>query len=76
MSLVAAGPPTLTYGLTDRGELQLAIAGHSLQQYAIEVSADLVNWSEFAKVTLQDGSARVSASMTVSRQFYRARLLP
>ena len=74
--LVAAGPPTLTYGLTAPGKFQLAIAGQPGQRWTFEVSDDLVNWSEFITVTNQDGAARVSAPMSASRQFYRAKLLP
>ena len=45
-------PPTLTYGLTAQGEFQLAVAGQPQQQYTIEVSDDLVNWSALTNVTL------------------------
>jgi len=74
--VVAAGAPKLACGLTARGEFQLAIAGQPPQRFAIEVSADLVNWSALATVTNQDGTARLTAPMTASRQFFRAKLLP
>ncbi|MCY2924781.1 MAG: hypothetical protein NT031_04980 [Planctomycetota bacterium] len=69
-------PPTLTYGLTAKGEFRLVIAGQPLQQYAIEVSDDLVNWAELTTVTLQDGTALLNAPAIASGQFYRARRLP
>jgi hypothetical protein len=73
-SPVTGGPPTLIYGLPVQGEFQLVIAGQPLQRYTIEVSEDLVNWSELTNVTLQVGTARISVPMTANRQFYRARL--
>jgi hypothetical protein len=74
--LIAAAPPVLTCGLTAQGEFQLGIVGQPQQRCAIEVSDDLVNWSEFTTVTLRDGTARIAAPTTANRQFYRARLLP
>jgi hypothetical protein len=76
VSLVTAGRPTLSYGLAVQGGFQLAIAGQPQQRYAIEMSDDLVNWSDFATATNQNGTARVSTPITANRQFYRARLLP
>jgi len=71
-----AGLPTLTYGAAPNGEFQLAVAGQAGQRYTIEVSGDLMNWSELTTVTNQDGIIQISAPMSATRMFYRARLLP
>jgi hypothetical protein len=75
VSSVATNPPTL-YGLALNGEFQLTIAGQAGQQYAIEVSEDLVNWNELTTVTNQDGITQISAPTSATVQFYRAKLLP
>ena len=75
--LMPAGRPTLASGPTVPGGFPLVIAGQPRHPCVIEMSDDLVHWSTFTNVTLlPDGTARISAPMTASRQYYRAKLLP
>jgi hypothetical protein len=71
-----AGLPTLTCGLTAQGDFELTVARQPSQGCTIEVSGDLVNWSELKTVAFLDGTARLNIRMAGERQFFRAKLLP
>jgi hypothetical protein len=73
ISSARASSPVLACGLAPNGQFQLTVTGQAGQQYSVEISDDLVNWSELTAATNQ---AQVSVPMSADRVFYRARLLP
>jgi hypothetical protein len=71
--------PVTRLGLTlTTGQLQLAIRGEPYQRYAIDVSEDLLAWTQVTLVQLSSaGTGMFAPSMDAgARRFYRTRVIP
>jgi lysophospholipase L1-like esterase len=58
------------------GTMKFALMGQTGSTYAVEVSSNLVNWSELQRVTLAGSTVPVSDLISQSHRFYRARWVP
>ena len=72
----ASNSPILACGQGLDGQFQLRVTGPAGQQYSIEASEDLENWSGHITATNQAGTVQLSVPLGADRVFYRARLLP
>lgn len=75
---VAPGARLAPLGRPANGQFALRLSGPSGNRYAIDVSADLRQWSALKTNTVTDGSFDyVDTSIgTAARRYYRARLVP
>jgi lysophospholipase L1-like esterase len=76
-NLVAAAsvPPRsqLLAPFAQNSTMNLTLSGQAGNTYAIEVSSDLVTWSELKRVTLAANTVQISDSIAQGPRFYRAR---
>src|SRR5262249_17980843 len=78
-SLVISTPPTLSSMLTlNNGSAQFTLTGTPGDQYTIEFSTDLVNWTDAAKLTNIIGTVQFTDTQASNylHGFYRCRLSP
>jgi hypothetical protein len=71
--------PSTRVGITlGTNSLQLVLRGEPFQRYAIEVSENLVVWTQVTLLRLSPtGTATFASPLTAApRQFYRARVAP
>jgi hypothetical protein len=68
----------LSVSLLPNRQAQVTITGYPGEQYSIEGSTNLLNWSALGSTTNALGTAQFldTANTNVSRCFYRARLIP
>jgi lysophospholipase L1-like esterase len=55
------------------GAMTLTLLGQSGSTYAVEVSGDLLQWSELKRVTLAENTVQINDSIAQGPRFYRAR---
>ena len=68
-------PPLLLNPLALNTNFSFTLTGETGQVYSIEVSTNLVNWSEVTNLTLTNGTIQISQPKTAVGQFYRATVL-
>ena len=66
----------LTADRLPSGEVELRMRGKLLSRYAIEISPNLLVWSQVAVVTNTTGTIHFTDSMPGERRFYRAVIVP
>lgn len=75
---IAPGARLAALGRPANGQIPLRLFGPSGTRYAIDVSADLRQWSALKTNTVTDGSFDYvdTSAGTAARRYYRARLVP
>jgi lysophospholipase L1-like esterase len=59
--------------LAQGGAMNLILSGQAGSVYAIEISTDLLHWSDLKRLTLPGSTAQISDTLAPSPRFYRAR---
>ena len=77
--LASVSPPPrsqLLAPFAQNGTMYLTLSGQTGQTYAVEVSSNLVNWSELQRVTLAGSTVQISDAIAQGPRLYRARWVP